>query len=293
MVPMNGSMARDGRRVLIALTSSLGPLGRRPTGAWLGEISGFWREMADAGIEVEYASPRGGDPPIDPVSALLPGESKEDFVRSGERQRMRNSARSVDVDPSRYDAIFFAGGHGTLWDFPSDPGLVLATEAIWRDGGVVAAVCHGPAALLAPKDPQGRALVEGRRVTGFSNFEEQLLGMPGKVPFLLETALKERGARFEKALLPFGRLVVVEGRLITGQNPASARGVGRAVVEALGARLRAHEATPTERARTGAAEPAGAAERSETERRRPTPERLGGNRGDEREHGRGRGLRPS
>lgn len=231
---MNGTMAGERRRVLIALTSSMGPLGRRPTGAWLGEITGFWHEMADAGIDVEYASPRGGDPPIDPVSALVPGESKEDFIRAGERERMATSARSVDVDPSRFDAIYFAGGHGTLWDFPSDPGLVLATEAIWRDGGIVAAVCHGPAALLSAKDSDGNGLLDGRRVTAFSNLEEQLLRMRGRVPFLLENALKEQGARFEKALLPLGKHVVVEGRLITGQNPASARAVGRAVVEALG-----------------------------------------------------------
>ncbi|UJR81186.1 type 1 glutamine amidotransferase domain-containing protein [Sandaracinus amylolyticus] len=228
-------MARGRRRVLIAVTSHLGPLGRRPTGAWLGEISGFWHEMVEAGLEVEYASPRGGDPPIDPVSALLPGESKDAFVRSGERERLMDSMRSVDVEPARYDAIFFAGGHGALWDFPSDPGLVLATEAIWRDGGVVAAVCHGPAALLEPKDAQGRSLLEGRRATCYSNFEETLGGVAGKVPFLLETSMKERGARFEKAMLPFTQHVVIDGRLVTGQNPASARGVGRAVAELLGA----------------------------------------------------------
>ncbi|MDQ3033629.1 MAG: type 1 glutamine amidotransferase domain-containing protein, partial [Myxococcota bacterium] len=141
-------------RILIAVTSSSGPLGRRPTGAWLGEITGFWDEVRREGHAIDFASPEGGDPPIDPVSALLPGRSKRAFA-GAPRAELARSMRSVDVDPSRYDAIFFAGGHGTLWDFPADPGLVLATEGIWRAGGVVAAVCHGPAALLQARDQHG------------------------------------------------------------------------------------------------------------------------------------------
>lgn len=218
--------------MLIAVTSHSGPLGRRPTGAWLGEITTFWDEVARAGLAVEIASPIGGHPPIDPVSALIPSRSKLELA-GDPRTMLARTQRSVDVDPSRYDAIYFAGGHGALWDFPSDPGFLLATEAIWREGGIVAAVCHGSAALLAAKDADGQPLLERRRATGYSNLEERLSRLDEKVPFLLETAMREKGARYERAPLPFARHVVVDGSLITGQNPLSARAVGRAVVARL------------------------------------------------------------
>lgn len=223
-------------RIAIGITSHSGPLGRRPTGAWLGEITGFWEEITERGLTVEFASPLGGEPPIDPVSALLPGESKARFVREGWRSRLGETVRSADLDPARYDAIYFAGGHGAVWDLPADPGFRLAVEAIWRAGGIVAAVCHGPAALLEARDERGEPLLRGRRATGYSNLEERLGRMASKVPFLLETAMRERGARFERASLPFARHVAIDGRLITGQNPASARAVARAVADALGAR---------------------------------------------------------
>lgn len=228
------------RRILIAVTSHSGPLGRRPTGAWLGEITGFWDEIGREGFDFEFASPAGGDPPIDPVSALLPGASKLAFAKSA-RAEMTRSIRSNDIDPSRYDAIFFAGGHGALWDFPADPGLILASEAIWRAGGILAAVCHGPAALLQLKDEEGRLLLQGRRATAYSNLEERLGRMESKVPFMLETSMRELGARYERAALPFAKHVVTDGRLVTGQNPMSARGVGREVAALLRVDARARK----------------------------------------------------
>jgi putative intracellular protease/amidase len=233
------------RRVLIGITSHLGPLGRRPTGAWLGEISGFWHEVSREGVEVDFASPGGGDPPIDPLSALLPGESKEELVVRGARERMAKSLRSADVDPARYAAIYFAGGHGALWDLREDAGFAAVTTAIWRAGGVVAAVCHGPAALLSIEDERGRPLLEARRATGYSNLEEHVGGTASSLPFMLESEMRARGARYERARLPFARHVVVDGQLITGQNPASTRGVARAVLEQLGrARASSRPAPP-------------------------------------------------
>lgn len=217
-------------RVLVAVTSHTGPLGKRPTGAWLSEITHPWHVLRSAGFSVDYASPAGGETPIDPMSALLPSLTKRDFAQHGELDRLVHAVQSAAVEPARYDAIFFAGGHGTLWDFPSDPGLRRVAEAIWRKGGVVGAVCHGPAALLELTDERGTPLLAGRRATGYSNREERVGRTASKVPFLLEDAMKQRGARYSRSAIPLAPYVVVDGRLVTGQNPLSARGVARALV---------------------------------------------------------------
>lgn len=217
-------------RVLIAVTSSNGPLGKRPTGAWLSEITQPWHVLTRAGFAVDYASPAGGETPIDPMSGMLPSPTKREFAQHGELDRLVHAIKSVDVDPARYDAIFFAGGHGALWDFPTDPGLRLVAEAIWKKGGVVAAVCHGPAGLLELQDERGALILTGRNATGYSNLEEHAGAMGSKVPFLLEDAMKKSGARYTRSPIPMAPHVVIDGRLVTGQNPLSARGVARAVV---------------------------------------------------------------
>lgn len=217
-------------RVLFAVTSHTGPLGKRPTGAWLSEITQPWHVLRLAGFEIDYASPAGGETPIDPTSAILPSLTKREFATHGELDRLVHAMPSAALDPSRYDAIFYAGGHGTLWDFPDDPGLKRAAEAIWRRGGVVAATCHGPAGLLELQDERGSRLISGRRATGYSNLEERIGLTASKSPFLLEDAMKERGTRYSRSPIPFAPYVVVDGRLITGQNPLSARGVARALV---------------------------------------------------------------
>lgn len=206
------------------------------TGLWLGELTHFYDVVTDAGYTVDIASPTGGFVPIDPAS-LAPSVLEQGGV--GERYRDRsfmdrlNTTRTLgDIDPADYDAIFFAGGHGTVFDFPNG---YVGNQAVAFDtlGKVVSAVCHGPAALLEANKDDGTPLIQGRKVTGFSWAEEKQAGRDDAVPFDLGEALANRGADYEKGE-PGAADVVTDGNLVTGQNPASAHGVGEAVLKVLG-----------------------------------------------------------
>ncbi|HUQ07999.1 MAG TPA: type 1 glutamine amidotransferase domain-containing protein [Kofleriaceae bacterium] len=217
-------------RILIATTShdKKGATTGEPTGAYLSEVSHPYRVFADAGFEIEVASVRGGKVPLDGVdradetNAALLDDSRA-------MAKLEASIPSADVDPARYDAIFFAGGHGTMWDLPTDPGFARATAAIYEAGGVVSAVCHGPAALVDVTLSNGAYLVAGKTVSVFTNAEERAVKLETVVPFLLEDRFTERGARVDAAPL-WAAKVSVDERLVTGQNPASAAGVAQAVV---------------------------------------------------------------
>lgn len=222
------------RTILFALTShaTKGATGQ-PTGAYLSEISHPRAVFAAAGYEVELASTRGGEVPLDGVDRADPVNAA--FLDDAARLReLRESLPSTALDPSRYAAIFFAGGHGTMWDFPDAEGFAAAAATIYERGGVVGAVCHGPAGLVNVKLSTGAYLVAGKALTAFTNAEERAVNLHEVVPFALETRLVERGARFEGAPL-WQEKVVVADRLVTGQNPASAAGVARAMVSLLGA----------------------------------------------------------
>jgi putative intracellular protease/amidase/dienelactone hydrolase len=215
-------------RILIALTShsSLGDTGRS-TGYYVPEAAHPWAAFTRAGYTVDLISPQGGQPPRD-------GEDPADPVQ---RQFLEASGggatvRAKDIDPAGYDAIFFAGGHGTMWDFPADEALQALTRAIYENGGVVAAVCHGPAALTGVTLSDGTYLVEGKRVAAFTNAEEAAVDLTRTVPFLLADRLTEHGAVHVPGP-DFQPNVVRDGRLITGQNPASAAGVAETVIAAL------------------------------------------------------------
>lgn len=219
-------------RVLIAVTShdQLGNLERK-TGYWLAEVTHFWKEMQDAGVEVDFVSPRGGSPPLDEKSRAPGDQANREFQRhTPSVEKLAATLTPAQADPARYDAIYFAGGHGAMWDFPKDAGLTELAQAIYARGGVVAAVCHGSAGLLNLKRPDGTALVAGQPVTGFANIEERLARLSDHVPFLLEDELKRRGGAYKRAFLPFTSHVEVGERLVTGQNPQSARATARAVL---------------------------------------------------------------
>lgn len=220
------------KRVLVVLTSqsTKGPNGG-PTGAYLPEVSHPYEVFQRAGFAVDFASVKGGKVPLDgvdrkdPVNAAFLDDAK--LV-----ERLHQSAKPSEVDPAKYDAIFYAGGHGTMWDFPQEEGLQEAARRIYEKGGIVAAVCHGPAALVNIKLSNGEYLVEGKEVSAFTNEEERAVGLAEVVPFLLQDKLTERGAKLQLAP-KWAKKVVVSERLITGQNPASARGVAEAVVQQL------------------------------------------------------------
>lgn len=222
-------------KILLAVTSHdhIAATGK-PTGAYLPEVAHPYAVFTRAGFTVDFVSPRGGRPPLDGLEQ--PDAVSQAFLADPAAQAaMARTVRSADVDPSGYAAIFYAGGHGTVWDFPTDLALARAGAAIHDAGGVVAAVCHGPAALVNLRLADGSYLVAGKEVAAFTNDEERAAGMAEVVPFLLADALVERGATHRPAA-NWQANVVTDGRLVTGQNPASATGVAEAVVAALAAR---------------------------------------------------------
>jgi len=209
------------------------------TGLWLGELTHFWDEAERAGFKMNIASPYGGKVPIDPESLLLPELGAAVGLRGAVNKRyedrsfmdlLDHSLAVSEVDVAAHDAIYMTGGHGVMFDFRQSSELAALTARFYETGKVVSAVCHGPCGLLEVKLRNGEPLIGGKRVTGFSWSEEVAAKRDHAAPYNLESELQKRGAKYEKALLPFVSHVVEDGRLITGQNPASAKAVAKAVI---------------------------------------------------------------
>jgi len=205
-----------------------------PTGFAMVELTHPLEVFKAAGIPVEIASIRGGHPPIDFFDLTDPVNDR--FWKDQEfREVLANSLILGELNPSRYSAVFFAGGHGTMWDFADNPAVQHVIRDIWEAGGIVSAVCHGPAALVNATLSDGAYLVAGKTLAAFTDEEEAEVGYAKVVPYLLATTLKARGA-LHQAAPNWSEHVVTDGRLVTGQNPASAHGVGQAVVDQLKAK---------------------------------------------------------
>lgn len=203
------------------------------TGFWLGELTHPLEKFVAAGFDFALASIKGGKPPIDKDSLDFNDPINKKFWDDETFQRkLSNTIKLDDVNPADFDAIFFAGGHGVMWDFPNSAAIDKITREIYELGGVVSAVCHGPAALVNVKLSDGKFLVDGKNLTAFTNGEEEAVQATDIVPFLLETELKNHGAN-HIAAANWSNHVEVDGRLVTGQNPASAAGVGAEVVKLL------------------------------------------------------------
>ena len=217
------------KRVAIVLTNhgQLGETGKA-TGFYLSEATHPFEVFREAGYEIEFLSPKGGLAPMDGVDTTDPINAAF-LADEALVARTRQTTPIAAVDAARYDAVFFAGGHGTMWDFPDDPGVQSLIRAVYEQGGVVAAVCHGPAAIVNARLSDGTYLVAGKEVSSFTDEEEIAVKLEAVVPFALESKLRERGARFVEAP-NFEKKVAVSQRLVTGQNPASATGVAEAVV---------------------------------------------------------------
>jgi putative intracellular protease/amidase len=215
------------KAILLALTSHDDLGGLRTTGFYVPEAAHPWRIFRNAGYAVDLVSVRGGRPPLDGFDN--DDAVQRDFVNLPE---LGTTRRAAEVDAVGYDAILYVGGHGTMWDFPDDEGLARLGRDIYEAGGVVAAVCHGPSALVNLTLTDGTYLVEGKEVSAFTNTEEEAVGLAGVVPFLLQSALEERGAKHVGAP-DFDPQVSVSERLVTGQNPASATKVAEEVVRLL------------------------------------------------------------
>jgi putative intracellular protease/amidase len=224
-------------KILMVLTSHdrLGDTGKK-TGFWLEEFAAPYYVFKEAGAEIDLASPRGGQPPLDPKSDEPDAQSDATrrFREDRQAQHLLANTRTLDsVSAADYDAIFYPGGHGPLWDLADDPHSIALIRDAYVGGKVVAAVCHGPGVLRRVRDEHGAPLVKGRKVTGFTNTEEEAAGLTRVVPFLVEDALKEAGGLYSKAgdWQPY---VQVDGTLVTGQNPASSEPAAEAVLEVLG-----------------------------------------------------------
>ena len=228
-------------KILMVLTShdQLGNTGRK-TGFWLEELAAPYYAFQDAGAEIVLASPKGGQPPLDPKSNEP--SSQTDLTRrfEADAKAMAQLAATLRLDSvaqEEFDTVFYPGGHGPLWDLAEDQNSIALIEAFLAAGKPVALVCHAPGVLRHVKTPAGRPLVEGKKVTGFTNSEEAAVGLTEVVPFLVEDELKAKGGIYSK-VDDWGVYVVTDGLLITGQNPASSGPAAKVLLEALGSKAK-------------------------------------------------------
>jgi len=223
-------------KVLIVLTShgDLGNTGLK-TGFWVEEFAAPYYVLADAGVQITIASPKGGQPPIDPKSELA------DFQTASTRrfdadpvlkEKLAHTLKLTDVKAEEYDAVFYPGGHGPLWDLANDVNSIALIENFYNHKKPVAFVCHAPGVLLKVRLPNGDPLVKGKEVTGFSDTEEEAVQLTKIVPFLLEDEFKKLGAYYSKGP-DWGSYVKVDGLLITGQNPGSSEAAAKELIHIL------------------------------------------------------------
>jgi len=229
-------MKNSDLKVLIVLTShdELGNTGEK-TGFWSEELAAPYYALADAGIDITLASPQGGLPPLDPKSQL-PDFQTEDTKRfdadKNLQEKLAHTLILGDVNEEDYDAVFYPGGHGPLWDLTYDKNSIALIEKFYGNGKPVATVCHASSALLYAKTPEGESLVKNKQVTGFANTEEEAVGLTEVVPFLLEDELKKQGGIYSKGA-DWQSYVLQDGHLITGQNPGSSAAAAEKLIELL------------------------------------------------------------
>jgi len=223
-------------KILMILTShdQLGDTGKK-TGFWLEEFAAPYYALLDSGADITLASPKGGQPPIDP-SSDAPGAQTDATKRfkadAAAQAVLANTVTLSNVNAADYAAVFYPGGHGPLWDLANDASSIALIEAFTAAGKPVAAVCHAPSVLINAKAPNGDPLVKGKTVTGFSNSEEAAAQLTDVVPFLLEDALSAKGGVYSKAA-DWQSYALTDGTLITGQNPASSEAVAKALLALL------------------------------------------------------------
>ncbi len=223
-------------KILMVLTShdKLGNTGEK-TGFWLEEFAAPFYVFKDADAKITLASPLGGQPPLDPKSDALDSQTeatrrfKADPAAQAE---LASTHKLADISAEEFDAVFYPGGHGPLWDLTEDASSIALIEAMLAAGKPVAAVCHAPGVLRHPKTADGTPVVQGKTVTGFTNSEEEAVGLTKIVPFLVEDMLKQNGGKYSKQA-DWQSHIVTDGLLITGQNPASSEPAAKALLTLL------------------------------------------------------------
>ena len=223
-------------KILIVLTShdQLGNTGKK-TGFWLEEFAAPYYVLKDAGAAITLASPKGGQPPLDPKSDLP--ESLTELTKRFRKDKaaqaeLANTKKLSNVSADDFDAVFYPGGHGPMWDMPDNKISIALIEAFVKADKPIGAVCHAPAAIVNVRGKDGEYLVKSKHVTGFTNAEEEAVGLSNVVPFLLEDRLKERGGLYSKGA-DWAPYVQVDGKLVTGQNPASSGPAAEALLKLL------------------------------------------------------------
>lgn len=224
-------------RILMVLTShdQLGDTGKK-TGFWLEEFAAPYYVFKDAGAAITLASPKGGQPPLDPKSDEPDAQTDSTRRFKGDVDAQKQLASTVvlsGIKVDDFDAVFYPGGHGPLWDLAEDPQSIALIEKTYAAGKPLALVCHAPGALRHAKGPDGKPLVSGKKVTGFTNTEEEGVQLTKVVPFLVEDMLKANGGEYSKGA-DWASYVLTDGSLVTGQNPASSEGGAKALLKLLG-----------------------------------------------------------
>ena len=224
------------KKILMVLTShdKLGDTGKQ-TGFWLEEFAAPYYVFKDAGATITLASPQGGQPPLDPKSDDPDAQTEATHRFKADRAAqavLSNTRKLAEVSASAFDAVFYPGGHGPLWDLAENSSSIALIEAMLAAGKPVAAVCHAPGVLRHAKDRNGNSVLRNRSVTGFSNTEEEAVGLTDIVPFLVENMLEENGGHYSK-LADWQPYVVTDDLLITGQNPASSAPTASALLDRL------------------------------------------------------------
>ncbi|MBC7736766.1 MAG: type 1 glutamine amidotransferase domain-containing protein [Candidatus Saccharibacteria bacterium] len=222
--------------ILMVLTShdALGDTGKK-TGFWLEEFAAPYYVLSDAGAKITLASPKGGQPPLDPKSDAPDAQSDDTRRFKGDaaaQDALASTVKLASLDMNAFDAVFYPGGHGPLWDLAEDPASIHLLEYFAAGGRPIAAVCHAPAIFRHTKGANGKPLVSGRNVTGFTNTEEAAAGLTDVVPFLVEDMLVSNGGAYSKGA-DWASHVVVDGSLVTGQNPASSKEAAEALLKLL------------------------------------------------------------
>jgi putative intracellular protease/amidase len=207
-----------------------------PTGLWLSELAHAWEVFEKLGYEQTIVSPKGGRSPLEPRSLKFPNYDRVARAWRNDPARMallETTMRPDQIDAADFDAIYFTGGHAVMYDFPGSEGLQRITREMWEQGKIVSSVCHGYCGLLNVRLSDGSLLVDGKHLTGFAWQEEVLARVDKLVPYNAEEEMKKRGALYEKAKLPFVSYAVTDGRLVTGQNPGSAKETAQKVAALL------------------------------------------------------------
>lgn len=216
--------------IVVSSHDQLGDTGKS-TGWYLSEVTHIYYPLISAGFDVDFASPKGGDAPLDPESRKMDDPLNKRFMDTPElTAKMKSTLKMSDIKSSDYKIVHYAGGHGTMWDFPDSPDIQRVTKEVYENGGIISAICHGPAALVNVKLTDGTYLVAGKKISAFTDAEEYEVELDSVVPFMLETELRLRDAEFDAGLVWEDKVSVSE-RLITGQNPQSGHSLAKKLIE--------------------------------------------------------------